>query len=448
METVVVIGGSAAGMAAASKAKRTNRHLNIIVFEKSRYVSYGPCGIPYYFEGLVKGLDNLVYYPAEYFRKKRNIDVKNRHLVTDINLSEKSVAAVNLDTNREVKVEYDKLILATGGEAARLPIEGIDLEEIYTLRTLEDGEKLYQKSNKSEVVGVVGAGYIGLEMTEAFAEMGKKVIVFEMLDHVMPNMDKTVTRPIEEEINKHGIELHLNEAVEAFEGKDKAERIVTERGSYPVDLALLSVGVKPNTFFAEKLGLDLGVTKAVRVNKFMKTLNPDIYAAGDNVETVNLVSGKPTYAPLAPAANKMGRVAGENVAGGDKRTFPGVVGTAVTKFFGIHMARTGLTFTEAEKIGFDAVAVDITHGTRSHYYPDNKRINVRLVACRETHRILGGQLIGPEGVAGRINTLAAVITNHMRAEDLSMLDLAYAPPFAPVWDALTVAANVTQRKFE
>jgi len=198
VETVVVIGGSAAGMAAASKARRTNRHLNIIVFEKSRYVSYGPCGIPYYFEGLVKSLDNLVYYPAEYFRKKRNIDVKNRHLVTDINLSEKSVAAVNLDTNREVKVEYDKLILATGGEAARLPIEGIDLEEIYTLRTLEDGEKLYQKSNKSEVVGVVGAGYIGLEMTEAFAEMGKKVIVFEMLDHVMPNMDKTVTKPIEE----------------------------------------------------------------------------------------------------------------------------------------------------------------------------------------------------------------------------------------------------------
>jgi len=435
-------------MAAASKAKRTNKNLSVVVFEKSRYVSYGPCGIPYYFEGLVKGLDGLVYYPAEYFRKKRNIDVRTRHLVTDIDLSEKSVSAVNLDTKEKARVGYDKLILATGGEAARPPIEGIDLEELYTLRTLEDGEKLYQKTSKSEVVGVVGAGYIGLEMTEAFAKMGKKVMVFEMLDHVMPNMDKAVTKPIEEEIKKHGIELHLAEAVEAFEGGDKVEQIVTAKGSYHVDFALLSVGVKPNTSFAETIGLELGATGAIRVDEFMKTSNPDIYAAGDNVETLDRVSGKPTYAPLAPAANKMGRVAGENVAGEDKKTFPGVVGTAVTKFFDLHIARTGLTLAEAEKVGFDAVAVDVTHGTRSHYYPDNKRINVRLVACRETHRILGGQLIGPEGVAGRINTLAAVVTNHMRAEDLSMLDLAYAPPFAPVWDALTVAANVIQRKLE
>jgi len=396
----------------------------------------------------VKGLDGLVYYPAEYFRKKRNIDVRTRHLVTDIDLSEKSVSAVNLDTKEKARVGYDKLILATGGEAARPPIEGIDLEELYTLRTLEDGEKLYQKTSKSEVVGVVGAGYIGLEMTEAFAKMGKKVMVFEMLDHVMPNMDKAVTKPIEEEIKKHGIELHLAEAVEAFEGGDKVEQIVTAKGSYHVDFALLSVGVKPNTSFAEKIGLELGATGAIKVDEFMKTSNPDIYAAGDNVETLDRVSGKPTYAPLAPAANKMGRVAGENVAGEDKKTFPGVVGTAVTKFFDLHIARTGLTLAEAEKVGFDAVAVDVTHGTRSHYYPDNKRINVRLVACRETHRILGGQLIGPEGVAGRINTLAAVVTNHMRAEDLSMLDLAYAPPFAPVWDALTVAANVIQRKLE
>jgi len=405
MEKVVVVGGSAAGMSAASRAKRTNQDLDITVFEKSRYVSYGPCGIPYYFEGLVKDLDDLVYYPAEYFREKRNIDVRNRHLVTDIDPSGKSVTAVDLEADREFEVGYDKLVLATGGEAVRLPIDGIDLEEIHTLRTLEDAERLYEKTRESEVVGVVGAGYIGLEMTEAFAEMGKKVIVFEMLGHVMPNMDETVTKTIEDELDKHGIELHLNEAVEAFEGEDRVEKIVTERGSYPVDLVLLSAGVRPNTSLAEKLGLDLGVTNAVKVNEFLKTSDPDVYAAGDNVETMNLVSGRPTYAPLAP-----------------------------------------LTLTEAEENGFDAAAVDITHGTRGHYYPDSREINVRLVACKETHRILGGQFTGSEGVAGRVNTLAAVITNHMKAEDLSMLDLAYAPPFAPVWDSLTVAANVIQRK--
>jgi NADPH-dependent 2,4-dienoyl-CoA reductase/sulfur reductase-like enzyme len=446
MEKVVIVGGSAAGMSAASRAKRTNQDLDITVFEKSRYVSYGPCGIPYYFEGLVKDLDDLVYYPAEYFREKRNIDVRNRHLVVDIDSSGKSMTAIDLEANREVEVGYDKLVLATGGEAFRPPIDGIDLEEIHSLRTLEDAERLYEKTRESEIVGVVGAGYIGLEMTEAFVEMGKKVMVFEMLGHVMPNMDETVTKTIEEELDKHGIELHLSEAVEAFEGDDRVETIVTERGSYPVDLVLLSAGVRPNTSLAENLGLDLGVTNAVKVNEFLKTSDPDVYAAGDNVETMNLVSGSPTYAPLAPAANKMGRTVGDNLATEDKRTFPGVVGTAITKIFDLNIARTGLTLTEAEECGFDAVAVDITHGTRGHYYPDSREINVRLVACKETHRILGGQLTGSEGVAGRVNTLAAVITNHMKAEDLSMLDLAYAPPFAPVWDSLTVAANVIQRK--
>lgn len=310
---------------------------------------------------------------------------------------------------------------------------------------MEDAERLYEETRESEVVGVVGAGYIGLEMTEAFAEMGKKVVVFETLGRVMPNMDEAVSKTIEDELDEHGVELHLNEAVEAFEGEDGVEEIATERGSYPVDIVLLSAGVRPNTSMAEKIGLDLGVTKAVKVDEFLKTSDPDVYVAGDNVETVGLVSGRPTYAPLAPAANKMGRTVGDNLAAGDERTFPGVVGTAITKIFDLNIARTGLTLTEAEEFGFDAAAVDITHGTRGHYYPDGREINVRLVACKETHRILGGQFTGSEGVAGRVNTLAAVITNYMKAEDLSMLDLAYAPPFAPVWDSLTVAANVIQR---
>ena len=447
MANVVVIGGSAAGMAAAAKAKRTDTTLNLIVFEKSRYVSYAPCGIPYYFGGLVKSFDDLAYYTAPYFREKRHINVYERHFVTNVDLSGKRVTAINLDTNREIEVDFDKLVLANGGEPIRPPVDGIDKKGIYTLRNLEDGITFYKAVTESKSIGIVGGGYIGLEMAEGLRFMGKKVVMFEALDHVMPSMDKEATVPIEKKLKDNGVELHLQEAVKAFEGKDKVEKIVTDKGSYNIDAVLLAAGVRPNVFLAKKLGLDLGVTKAIKVDSRMRTSDPDIYAAGDNVETINLVTNKPTYAPLAPAANKMGRTAGENIAGGDV-TFPGIVGTAFTKLFDLHIGRTGLSLTEAKKFGFDAVAVDIIHGTRSHYHPKNKQLKVRLIADRATHRILGGQIVGPEGVVGRINTLASVITNRMTAEDLAMLDLGYAPPFAPIWDALIVAANVIQKNLK
>jgi len=446
METVVVVGGSAAGMAAAAKAKRVNKNLNIIVFERSNYVSYAPCGIPYYFEGLVKSIDDLVYYTAEYFRKERGIDVRNRHLVTEIDKSGKTVTAVNLDTGKEIKVNYDKLILATGGVSAKPPIKGIDLAGIHTLRILEDGERLYEESKNVEVVGIVGAGYIGLEMAEAFRTMGKKVVLLEMLDHVMPTFDPEPAKPIEEELIKNGVELHLNEKVVAFDGKDRVREIITEKDNYKVDAVLLSVGVKPNVEFARKLGLEIGVTGGIKVDKRMRTSDPDIYAAGDNVETINLVTGKPTYAPLAPAANKMGRVAGENVAGGNAE-FPGVVGTAITKVFDLEVGRSGLTYRQALEEGFNAVYVDITHGSRSHYYPGGSKFNLRLVADKDSHKVLGLQITGREGVLAKVDTIAAVLTAGLKTEDLKMLDLAYAPPFAPVWDALTIAGSVIERKY-
>jgi len=446
MANLVVVGGSAAGMAAAAKAKRVDKSLNVIVFERSRYVSYAPCGIPYFFEGLVKSIDDLVYYTPEYFRKERGIDVRNRHLVTEIDKSGKTVTAIDLDSGREVKVEYDKLILATGGLSAKPPIDGIDLDGIHTLRILEDGERLYNESKDAETIGIVGAGYIGLEMAEAFRKLGKKVIMLEMLDHVMPTFDSEPAKPIEDELIRNGVELHLNEKVLAFDGKDRVKEIITEKNSYRVDIVLLSVGVKPNIEFAKRLGLEIGVTGAIKVDKSMHTSEEGIYAAGDNVETVNLVTGKPTYAPLAPAANKMGRVAGENAAGG-KAYFPGVVGTAITKVFNLEIGKTGLSYREAINNSFNAVYIDITHGSRSHYYPGSSRINLRLIADKDSHRVLGLQITGEEGVLARVNTIAAVLTAGLKTEDLKMLDLAYAPPFAPVWDALTVAGNVIERRY-
>jgi len=443
---VVVVGGSAAGMAAAAKAKRMKPELDITIFEKSRYVSYAPCGIPYYFQGMVKSLDDLTYYPVEYFRKKRRLDVQIRHEVIDIDPSEKSVLAISLDTGREVKVYYDKLVLTTGGRPLIPPIKGVELDGIHTLRTLEDAEKLYKETLGASVIGIVGAGYIGLEMAEAFRALGKRVIMIEMLDQVLPSFDPEPSEIVKKELIDKGVELHLSEKVVAFEGGERIKEIVTEKDSYKVDLVLLATGVRPNTAFAEKIGLEIGVTGGVKVDRSMRTSDPDVYAAGDLVETIHLVTNKPVYNPLAPAANKMGRVVGENIAGG-RAEFPGVVGTSIMKVFDLEVGKTGLSLREALENGFDAVAVDITHPNKSHYYPGYGKMNIRLVADKDSHRVLGAEIIGPSGVLARIDTMAAAVTAGFTTEQLKMLDLAYAPPFAPVWDGLIVAATVIEKKY-
>ncbi len=443
---LIVVGGSAAGMAAAAKAKRMDPSMEVIVFEKNGFVSYAPCGIPYYIEGLVGNIDELVYYRLDYFREKRGIDVRIHHLVTDIDVDKKLVYVTDKKTGRTSKLEYDKLMLATGGRPIKPDIKGIDLEGIHTLRSLEDGERLKKDVIKSNVIGIVGGGYIGVEVAEAVRKLGKRVLLFEMLDHIMPTFDKEAALPIEEELKKNHVELHLNEKVVEFIGNDRVTKVVTEKGSYKVDTVLLAVGVRPNIELAKRIGIELGETGAIKVNEYMRTNIEDIYAGGDNTETVHLVTGKPTYIPLAPAANKMGRVAGENIAGG-KAKFPGVVGTSITKAFNLEVGKTGFSLKEALEHGFDAVAVDIRHGSKSHYYPGFSKLNLRLVADRETHRVLGGQITGYEGVLARVNTLAAVITARMTTDELKMLDLAYAPPFAPVWDILIVAANVIEKQF-
>lgn len=442
---IVVIGGSAAGMAAAAKAKRTNPLANVIVFEKTNYVSYAPCGIPYLFMGLIHEFNKLVYYTKEYFIEKRKIDVKTRHEVVEIDVSGKSVTAINLDTGKEIVANYDKLILATGGVINKPNIKGIDLDGIHSLRTLEDGKRLYKASFKSKVIGIIGAGYTGLEMAEAFIKMGKKVYLFQRRDHVVRTMDPEITKYIENELVKNRINLQLGEEVVELKGKDRVMKIITNKGEYNVDLVLLSTGVKPNTKLVSKIGLKIGVTGGIKVNEYMMTNIKDVYAAGDNVETINLVNNKPVYFPSAPVANKMGRVAGDNAAGGNS-SFPGIVGTIIFKVFNLHIGRTGLSSREALESGFNVVTEQITHVSRSHYYPGYKELHVRLIVDKDTHRILGGQIVGYEGVVGRINTLAAIVTAGMGIEDLSMLDLGYAPPFAPVWDPLIVAANIISRK--
>ncbi len=443
MVDILVIGGGAAGMSAASKAKRMKPDLSILVVEASNYVSYAPCGIPYYVSGIVDDHMKLIHYPVEFFIKKRGINVMVNTHVIEVNLDDR--VAILKSSEKEREVEFEKLVIATGAKPIMPPIEGIDLQGIYTLHHIEDGIKLKKAAKESEKIGIVGGGYIGLEMAEAFIQLGKRVMVFEMLPHVLPNIDEDMAKIVEKTLVSHGVDLKLDEKVVAFEGEDRVKKVITEKGEYEVDLVLMAVGVKPNADLFKNSRLEFGVRGAIRVNEKMGTNLENVYAAGDVAETKHLVTGKPTWIPLAQTANKMGRVAGANIAGGDMR-FPGVVGTAFTKIFELHIARTGLTTEEARKEGFDVTSVNIEARTKACFYPSAKLIYVKLIYDKETRKLLGGQIISEEDATGRINVMAAALYAGLSVDEIFYLDLGYAPPFAPVWDPLVIASSIASRK--
>ncbi len=443
-EKYIVVGGGAAGMSAASRIRRIKKEAEITVFEKGGYVSHAPCGIPYYIEDLIPKSEDLVFYTPEFFREKRGISVLLYTEVKRVDVEEKEVQVSNGKSTK--KYSWDKLILATGASPFIPPIKGTDLKGIYTLHLIEDGVRFKKVLKKSKTVAVVGGGYIGLEVTEAICRKEKRVILFEMMPHVLPaTFDDDTAKIIQEEVRKNKVELHLNEKVTEFQGKESVEKVLTEKGEYPVDVVLLSAGVKPNIKLAKEAGLEIGSTGAVKVNKKMETNVAGVYAAGDIAETTNLVTGKKTWVPLAPTANKMGFVAATNAAGGYLE-FPGVTGTAITKVFNLFAGRTGLTEKEAKKEGFNVASVMIEAKTKAHYYPNRKPIYVKLVGDMDSKRVLGAQVIGSEEVLGRINVVSLLISNGGTVKDLIFTDLGYAPPTSPVWDPLIIAARVLSRK--
>ena len=436
----VIVGGGPAGMTAASRVKRLNPRARVAVFERSSYVSYAPCGIPYYIGGLVRDLGQLVHYPVEEFRR-RGIDVFTRAEVVDADYGTVRVRV----GGSERAFEWGKIIVATGARPKLPPVEGLDLDGVLTLRTLEDAERARAYVEGARRVAVVGAGYIGLELAENLRRLGKEVLLFEVLPHVMPTLDPDMASLVEEELRRNGVELHLSEGLRGLEGDGRVKRLATDKGTYDVDLVFVATGVAPETGLAERLGARRGPTGAIAVNRRMETGVEGVYAAGDVAEAVNLVTGRPDWFPLAPVANKMGYVAGINAAGGQAE-FPGAVGTAVTRVFDLEVGRTGLTEARAAKEGFQPVSVRVRVGTRSSYYPGAAEVVVKLIADRGTGRLLGGQLVGREGVLARLNTLAALLARGATVDDLFYADLAYAPPFAPVWDPLIVAARVLRRE--
>lgn len=441
-ERLVIIGGVAAGMSAAAKARRMKEDMAVVVYEKSSYVSYGACGFPYYIKGEIpRAEDVVVRTPAQF--AKQNIQANVCHEVLAIEPGTQTMRVRNRETGHEFSDHWDKLILTTGGMAARPPIPGLGMPGIFTLRAVEDAvaiRRWIDRQHPRQGV-VVGGGYIGLEMAEALAAHNIDVTLVEMLPQVMPNMDADMSAYALEELKQQEVNVQLERAVERFEGNGQVRQVVAGGLRFPADIVIFSVGAKPNVLLAQQAGIKLGPTGAVAVDDHQRTNLPNVWAAGDVAEARHLVTGKPAYVPLGTTANKQGRVAGTNAAGGEA-AFNGIVGTAVVKVFNLHVARTGLSERQAREEGFEVETVSIRAASRAHYMPDHSPIHVKLVFERGSQRLLGAQMVGREGVAKRIDVLAAALHAGWTTYELGEVDLSYAPPFAPVWDPILVAANV------
>jgi NADPH-dependent 2,4-dienoyl-CoA reductase/sulfur reductase-like enzyme len=429
-------------MAAASRARRLDPQSQITVYEASKYVSYSMCGIPYYISGLVSDLSKLVAYSPEQFKSERRIDVLTQARVISAEAGARKLRFAAAGGEREQ--EYDVLILATGAKPWVPGIDGILLPGVHTVRQLEDAEAIRSRAEKAEKVVIVGAGYSGLELSESFRSLGKDVTVLESLPRPMENLDPDMSELVTRELTANGVKVAFNTKVTAIEGKDNVERVLTEGEPYPADLVIMATGVRPDVDLARMLGVEMGTTGAIKVDERTRTNVEGVLAAGDNVEVRHLVTGKPTYIPLAQTANKMGFVAGANAAGKEAK-FLGVVGSAVTKVFDLEIGRTGLTVQEAGKSGLRALGVTISSTTRAHYDPDSKKIWVRLNFEEGSQRLLGGQVLGQEGVWGRTSVLSMALHSKSALTDLLFSDMPYAPPFGPVWDPLVTASRVGLR---
>jgi NADPH-dependent 2,4-dienoyl-CoA reductase/sulfur reductase-like enzyme len=390
-ERLVVIGGVAAGMSAASRARRLNPKIEIMVFEKSGFVSYGSCGLPYFVSDVIKAPENLVVYDAKFFKEKRNIDVYLHHEVLKIFPAKRSVLVKDLERNKEFEVGYDKLVIATGARAVKPNIKGIDLNGIFTIRFLEDGIaiKNFIRENAPKKALIIGAGYIGMEMAEALVSLGIDVTIVEVMPNILGSMDDEINEVVEAELQKNGVKLLKSTSVVEFVGDGFVRKaILNNDSSLDVDLVIVGAGIKPNSEIARDAGIEIGRSGAIAVNQRMETNIPGVFAAGDCAEAFHLVLGRPVYIPLGTTANKQGKVAGENAVGGNA-IFKGIVGTAVFKVFELEVARTGISEKQAKEEGIDYVSTVIEHGSRAHYYPGGSKIRVKLIAERKTGRLLG-----------------------------------------------------------
>ncbi len=438
----VVIGGDAAGMSAAAQMRRAAPQLEVIVFEKSAHVSYAACGMPYYIAGDIASHEALLALKPEEV-VQRGIDARCQHEVCEIRPGAHAVIGRTRD-GRSFSEHYDYLVLATGGAAQRPEWARDNLDGVFTLRTLEDGMALraFIEERRPRRAVVIGTGFIGLEMVEAFARCGLEVALIGRSAQLLGQFDSAFAAPVFDAFHHCGVALHLGAEVHGIEGADgRVTGVVSNAGHHPADLVLVATGLRPSGELARAAGVGLGASGAIAVDERMQTDRPGIWAAGDCIEVKHVVSGEKVYAPLALTANRTGRIAGDQVGAAavgrsSHQRFRGTAGTAITKVFDYALAHTGLSLAEAQRVGFDAVVFERTSRSRASYYPGSKALTIRIVVERRTRRLLGAQLLGEEGVVGRIDALATALFARMSVDDVHHLDLAYAPPFGPVYDAI------------
>ncbi|WP_225336611.1 FAD-dependent oxidoreductase [Halomicrobium urmianum] len=447
-DTFVVVGGDAAGMSAASKAKREDPDLEVIVFEKGQWVSYAACGMPYYVKGEVDELEDLVAVTPERFREERDIDLRTGHEVVGID-PERQTVAVEGDGER-FEQSYDHLLVGVGASAIVPPFDGTDLDGVFTIHDMDEAGEIesYVTDQSPDRAAIVGGGYVGIEMAEALSARGVDVALYEMLPHVLQPFGEQVAEVVEDHLRERGVDLHLDTAVSGFDGDGRVDRVVLEGGeSDPTDVVIVGVGVAPNVGLAEEAGIELGSTGAIATDEYGRTNYENVYAAGDCAEARHVVTGEPDHVPLALTANRAGRAIGQTVTGSPTPTGD-IAGTAIVKAFDLGAARTGIVDEErAREAGFEPVSVTITDESRPGYYPGSEEIQITLVADRDSGRLLGGSVVGAEG-AKRIDTVATALHAGMTVTELQNADLAYAPPFSPVWDPVLTAAKVLSGKLE
>lgn len=450
----VIIGGDAAGMSAASKIKREVPESEVIVYERAEHISYSACGMPYWIGGVVDSDRKLIVMTPEIARKKRGIQVHIHHEVIAIDPIQHTVRVKELKTGTEFTQPYSKLCIATGARATKPPIPGIDLPGVFTLRLLRDAQHIhaYMDAHPIHSAVIIGGGYIGIEMVEAMRERGIETHLVEMLPHIMPNFDADMVTEITDHLVQNEVQIHTDSRVTAI--AQDGDRLVVHAdnvGEIQADIIIIAIGVTPNAELAADAGLQLGASKAIQVDRQMRTSDPDIFAAGDCVEHYHWVLERNVWIPLATSANKGGRIVGENMLGGSS-TLPGILGTAIVKVIDYTMAITGLTETEARKSNLFGNAGEFVGSTtidahdKVGYWPSVANIKVKLVFDKRNGRILGSQMVGKDGVNKRIDIVATAITAKMNLEDVTMLDLSYAPPYSTTHDPIQICASVAQRE--
>ena len=438
---VVIVGGVAGGATAAARIRRLDESAQILVFERSGYVSYANCGLPYYIGGVITASEELTLQTPESFWERFRVEMKVRHEVTAIYPEQKTVTVRNLETGAVFEESYDKLLLSPGARPTQPDLPGIGLDRLFTLRTVEDTFRIHDfvRQQKPRSVVLAGGGFIGLELAENFREQGMEVTIVQRPRQLMSPFDPEMAAFLHAKMRKKGIRLMLGSSVEGFQEKSGTIQVLL-KGEEPVsaDMAVLAIGVTPDTPLAREAGLELGIKGSILVNDRMETSVPDIYAVGDAVQVKHFVTGEDTLISLAGPANKQGRIAADNICGGDSR-FSGSLGSSVIKLFDMTAACTGINERAARKTGIDCDKVYLSPSSHAGYYPGARVMTMKVLFEKGTFRLLGAQIVGYEGVDKRIDVLAAAIHAGMSAADLKELDLAYAPPYSSAKDPVNMA---------